>query len=85
MDTKEQNMQSAAHTDREVLDNYKDMAREVLPAASAMLSALEGMVGLVQLVRARADCPIEIKQALTAHYRLDDAFAAIAAAKAAGI
>jgi hypothetical protein len=40
--------------------------------------ALKGLVGLVQLVRGRDDCPIAIKQALTDQYRLDDAFAALA-------
>jgi hypothetical protein len=39
--------------------------------------ALKGLVGLVQLVRSRDDCPIAIKQALTDHYRLDDAFEAL--------
>lgn len=45
--------------------------------AGELLTALNGLVGLVQLVRSRPDCPVEIKQALTDHYRLDDAFAAI--------
>lgn len=60
----------------------------ILPAARALerldkenialLAALNGLVGLVQLVRSRDDCPVEIKQALSANYRLDDAFGAIA-------
>lgn len=61
-------------------DEYAVDAAQI-DAGRAMLAALEGVVGLVQLVRNRADCPTEIKQALTAHYRLDDAFAAIAQAK----
>lgn len=74
------------YTREEVLANADLIAAAPDMAAKAarleevnakLVEALNGLVGLVQLVRSRSDCPIEIKQALTANYRLDDALLAI--------
>jgi len=55
-----------------------DEAEGVEAENDRLREALKGLVGLVHLVRSRTDCPVEIKQVLTDHYRLDDAFAALA-------
>lgn len=55
----------------------------LISAAPTLFHALNGLIGLVQLVRQRDDCPLEIKQALAGNYRLDDAFEAISKANPA--
>lgn len=52
----------------------------LIAAAPDLLAALNGLLGLVQLVRNRDDLPPTARDALTYHFRIDDAFDAIAKA-----
>jgi len=74
-------LRQAYHNDLGDVPILLDGADEIdslIKERDRLREALKGLVGLVQLVRSRDDCPIEIKQALTDHYRLDDALAALA-------
>lgn len=57
------------------------VSRQALDETLALLTetgrALNGLIGLVQLVRGRDDCPPEIRRVLADQYRLDDAYEAV--------
>jgi hypothetical protein len=48
---------------------------------AALVNALKGLLGLLQLVASRPDVSPEIREALTTNHRIDEANAAIAAAQ----
>lgn len=54
--------------DPEAWPDHGNAPLAIAAAMAVRLNALKGLVGLVQLVRSRSDCPVEIKQVLTDNY-----------------